>query len=249
MTSLEFKEVLPGSGHFTLDPESEPAKYLASIITWYGPKFSPKDVPQFYDVSSITENPKCLQRVTDIFVERYRAQGDKGPTHVLGYDARGFIIGPPIAMALGIPFILFRKDAKNPGVVVESSGYSKEYVEKQLDNMCIRLGSVPQGSRVLLIDDLIATGGTALAGFELCLALGIQVCEFAAVIDLPFCEGVSKIRAYAGGRFKDTPIFTLIDGRMVPDGNGRDPPVWEEDARIISAPKGKEIMDKYPYLR
>jgi adenine phosphoribosyltransferase len=245
---MSFPEVTPGSKHYALDPESEDGKYLAQQIWWYGPKFSPKDVPAFYDVSSITEDPKCFGKVIELFVNRYKAMGEAGPTHVLGYDARGFLIGPPIALALGIPFVLFRKDAKNPGVVVESSGYSKEYAEKKLDAMCMRLGAIKPGARVLLIDDLIATGGTALAGFELCLSCDVEVLEFAAVIDLPFCEGVQKIRAYADGRFKDTPIFTLVDGRTIPDSNGRDPKEWAEASRVVPAPKAKEIMAKYPSL-
>eukprot|EP00930_Biecheleria_cincta_P056765 TRINITY_DN42826_c0_g1_i1.p1 TRINITY_DN42826_c0_g1~~TRINITY_DN42826_c0_g1_i1.p1 ORF type:complete len:515 (+),score=92.64 TRINITY_DN42826_c0_g1_i1:66-1610(+) len=243
-----FTEVVAGSGHWALHPDSDDAKAIAAAQLWYGPKFSPKDVPSFFDVSSLTEDPSSFQRITKIFVERYKAQGEKGPTHVLGYDARGFIIGPPVALALGIPFVLFRKDAKNPGVVVESSGYAKEYVEKKLDNMCFRIGSIPPGARVLLIDDLIATGGTALAGFELCMSLDIEVAEFAAVIDLPVCEGVRKIREYAGGRFKDTPIFTLIDGKTVPQENCRDPSTWGEEGRFIPAPRGKEIIAKYPGL-
>mmetsp|Transcript_10030 Transcript_10030/g.31453 ORF Transcript_10030/g.31453 Transcript_10030/m.31453 type:complete len:247 (-) Transcript_10030:37-777(-) len=245
---MAFVEVTPGSKHFALDPESDDGKYLSQKIWWFGPKFSPKDVPAFYDVSSISEDPECFRKVTDLFVNRYKAMGEAGPTHVLGYDARGFIIGPPIALALGIPFVLFRKDAKHPGVVVESSGYSKEYAEKKLDAMCMRLGSIKPGARVLLIDDLIATGGTALAGFELCLSCGVDVCEFAAVIDLPFCKGVEKIREYAGGRFKDTPIFTLVDGRTIPDANGRDPVNWTEDSRVVPATKAKEMMEKYPEL-
>jgi len=246
--TLPIKELEEGSKHFTLDPESEDAKYLSSKIWWFGPKYSPKDVPAFYDVSSLTEDAKTFRKVINIFVRRYKAMGKKGPTHVLGYDARGFIIGPPIALALGIPFVLFRKDQKQPGVLVESSGYSKEYAEKKLDAMCMRMGSIKPGDRVLLIDDLIATGGTALAGFELCNSCGVEVCEFAAVIDLPFCEGVKKIREYGEGRFKDVPVFTLVDGRTIPDENGRDPKKWDEASRVVPAPKAKEMLEKYPEL-
>merc|ERR1712196_100089 len=103
--------------------------------------------------------------------------------------------------------------------------------------MCMRLGAIKAPARVLPIDDLIATGGTALAGFELCLSCGLDVLEFAAVIDLPVCEGVKKIRAYADGRFKDTPVFTLVDGRTIPDENGRDPVNWSEASRVVTAPK------------
>eukprot|EP01052_Picozoa_sp_SAG31_P034453 SAG31_NODE_4029_length_3650_cov_1.509716_4_plen_187_part_00 len=119
-------------------------------------------------------------------MERYREQIEAGcgPTVVVGYDARGFVLGPPIALALKLPFVLLRKAGKNPGPLVESSAYSKEYKEHQPDKMCVRLGSVLPKDRVLLIDDLIATGGTAISGFELCEALGASVHEFAAIIEL-----------------------------------------------------------------
>ena len=68
----------------------------------------------FYDVSGITENPEVFQLVVDFFVERYRAQGANGPTHIAGFDARGFLFGPPIALALKIPFVMIRKAGKLP---------------------------------------------------------------------------------------------------------------------------------------
>ena len=144
-------------------------------------------MPAFYDLSGVTENPAAFQSCVDVFVERYKGHiaAGKGPTVVVGYDARGFVIGPPVALALQIPFVLLRKAGKNPGPLVESSAYSKEYAEHQPDRMCVRLGAIKPSDRVLLIDDLIATGGTAIAGFELCSALGAEVHEFAALIELP----------------------------------------------------------------
>jgi adenine phosphoribosyltransferase len=247
---IEFPEVTPGSKHYALDPNSKDGKMIAEAIWWMSPKFSPKNVPAFYDLSSITEKPAVFKRVIDIFVSRYRAMGkERGPTHVVGYDARGFILGPPIAMALRIPFVLLRKDAKGVGVLAESSGYEKEYAEAKLDKLCMRLGAIKAPARVLLIDDLIATGGTALAGFELCMSCGLDVLEFAAIIDLPVCEGVQKIRAYAGGRFKDTPVFTMVDGKSVPEENCADPKPWAEDSRIVPGPKASELLAKYPDLK
>merc|ERR1712087_1012042 len=101
--------------------------------------------------------------------------------------------------------------------------------------MCMRLGAVPPGSRAVLIDDLIATGGTALSGFELCHSCGVEVYEFAAVIDIPFCEGVKKIRDYAGGRFTHVPIVTMVDNTRIGDDQGRDPAHWKEDGRTVPA--------------
>ena len=102
-------------------------KRIAAALPWYGPKYSPHDVPSFYDVSGITESPEVFKAVVNLFVERYRAQGANGPTHIAGFDARGFLFGPPIAMALDIPFVMIRKAGKLPGVLVSSGKYVTEY--------------------------------------------------------------------------------------------------------------------------
>ena len=214
--------------HTTLNPESKEAKDIANAIVWYSPHFSPKDVPRFYDIASLTENPKLFQETIDVTVQRYKSMGEKGPTHVLGFDARGFLLGTPIALALGIPFVMLRKKEKSPGVLIKSTPYSKEYHEETADTMVIRRGSIRKGDRVLLIDDLIATGGTALSGFELCHAIGATVVDFTAVIAIPFCDGIRKIREYKDGAFKDVPIFTLIDDNMIGDSNCGDPKDWPE---------------------
>ena len=76
---------------------------IATCLPWYGPRFSPHDVPNFYDVSGICENPKAFKAVVDVFVERYEkssSETDK-PTKIAGFDARGFLFGPTIATRLG----------------------------------------------------------------------------------------------------------------------------------------------------
>lgn len=237
-------------------------RQIAATCRYYGPAFSPKAVPFFYDLSGITENPAAFKAVVDIFVARYRAQpAEKRPTVVVGYDARGFVLGPPIALALGLPFVLLRKQGKNPGPLVDSTAYSKEYKEKQPDKMCVRLGAVKKGDRVLLVDDLIATGGTALSGFELCDALGAEVAEFASIIEIPVCNGVEKIRAWPAaladdgktvvgketGKFKDVPIFSVLDSATVhalrpsPD----DPAGWAEPSKQVAMKDAGRIMERY----
>jgi adenine phosphoribosyltransferase len=101
--------------------------------------------------------------VVDFFVARYRAQGAAGPTHIAGFDARGFIFGPPIALALKLPFVMIRKAGKLPGVLVSSGKYVTEY---SVDETVMRLGSVKAGDRVVLVDDLIATVGRHPLGFR-----------------------------------------------------------------------------------
>ena len=196
-------------------------KRIAASLPWYGPKYSPHDVPSFYDVSGITESPEVFKAVVNLFVERYRAQGANGPTHIAGFDARGFLFGPPIAMALDIPFVMIRKAGKLPGVLVSSGKYVTEY---STDETVMRLGSVKAGDRVVLVDDLIATGGTALAGFNLVDQLGARVHEFAAMVSLPFLDGVKKIHEHADGKFKDVPCFTMVDDSTIGPEMGRDPP-------------------------
>eukprot|EP01064_Diplonema_japonicum_P037455 TRINITY_DN875_c8_g1_i1.p1 TRINITY_DN875_c8_g1~~TRINITY_DN875_c8_g1_i1.p1 ORF type:complete len:269 (+),score=92.65 TRINITY_DN875_c8_g1_i1:71-808(+) len=236
--------------HWIPDQESVEVKEMAKTLWWYAPEFSPKDVPKFYDVSGITENPVAFKNMIDLFVERYRSAPEgKGPTHILGYDARGFIMGPPIALALGIPFVLLRKDGKNPGVLVHSTGYRKEYEEAVPESLCIRLGSIDENSRVVLIDDLIATGGTAIAGFELVEAIGASVYEFAAMIQLPFLDGVQKIREFHDGKFKDVSICTLVDDTTIPDSACGDPKDWKEKSRNVDPTSAKEIRAKYDFPR
>ena len=107
---------------------------------------------------------------------------------------------------------MIRKAGKLPGVLVSSGEYVTEY---STDETVMRFGAINESDRVVLIDDLIATGGTALAGFELCDQLGARVHEFAAMIELPFLNGVKKIHEYKDGKFKDVPCFTVVDSLTI----------------------------------
>jgi len=225
------------------------------------PLSPPLSHPHPLSLPSPPKNAEAFQATVDIFVDRYRAQpAATRPTVVVGYDARGFVLGPPIALALGLPFVLLRKAGKNPGPLVTSTAYSKEYKEHQPDQMCVRLGALKAGDRVLLIDDLIATGGTALAGFELCDALGATVSEFGSIIEIPVCNGVEKIRAWPAaleddgtirgaetGKFANVPIFSVLDSATVhalrpkPD----DPAGWHEPSKNVPMSRAVRIMNKY----
>ncbi|CUE85912.1 Adenine phosphoribosyltransferase, putative [Bodo saltans] len=230
---MEVIEISPK--YYTLQPEGELAKQIASQLTWFSPKFSPKDVPRFYDISAVTENPALFQAVVKSMSARYRSMGDAAPTHVLGFDARGFLLGAPIAYELGIPFVMMRKAEKSPGVLLRSEPYHKEYAEAHPDTMAIRKGSIGPGSRVVLVDDLIATGGTAISGFQLVEASGATVVEFAAVIGIPFLDGVAKIHSEGNGKFKDVPVFTLVHDSAITEKTCGDPSTWEEGkSRVIA---------------
>lgn len=229
---MEVVEISPK--YFILNPEGDLAKFIASKLTWFSAAFSPKDVPRFYDISAVTENPELFRAVVQSMSARYRAMGDKAPTHILGFDARGFLLGAPIAYELGIPFVMMRKAEKSPGVLLRSEPYHKEYAEAHPDTMAIRQGSIGPGSRVVLVDDLIATGGTAISGFQLVEASGATVVEFAAVIGIPFLDGVAKIHSEGNGKFKDVPVFTLVHDSAITDATCGDPTAWENGkSRII----------------
>lgn len=111
-------------------------------------------------------------------------------THIVGIEARGFLLGAPLASRLGLPFVLVRKEGKLPSEVVSAS-YELEYGSAtiELDRSALR-----EGDRVLLVDDLIATGGTLLAAASLVEQLGASVVRIAAAIDLPDLGGSAQLR-------------------------------------------------------
>ena len=208
--------------HECLLQTSADAKLIAANLPWYSAEYSPHDVPAFYDVSGLTEQPAVFQRTIDVLAARYSGlPAERAPTAIAGFDARGFIFGPPLALALGVPFVMIRKAGKLPGVLVSSGAYETEY---STDETVMRLGSVQAGDRVVLVDDLIATGGTAIAGFELVDQLGAEVLEFAAVVCLPGLGGVEAIHGHADGKFASVPVFTLVDDATIGAENCQDPP-------------------------
>ena len=110
---------------------------------------------------------------------------------VVGFEARGFIFGPPVALALGCAFVPLRKRGKLPGAVV-SQEYSLEYGTDVIE---VHADALERGARVLLIDDLVATGGTLAAGVSLMEVLGASVHECACVNELPELKGREKLGA------------------------------------------------------
>ena len=132
------------------------AQRIADVIPYY--PFH--GVPRFYDISGMTHNPEIFQLVIDIFVARYK---DLEVDAIAGLDARGFVMGPPIALALKKPFIMIRKKGKLPNAITGAE-YRKEYVgDNQTggDELCLSNTAITkEGMRILVIDDLVATGGT-----------------------------------------------------------------------------------------
>ena len=114
-------------------------------------------MPRFYDISGMTQDPAAFQLCIDIFVKRYSGMAIDA---IAGLDARGFVLGPPIALALKLPFIMIRKKGKLPNAVTGEE-YRKEYQGANAsggDELCISRTAIKEGARVLVIDDLVATG-------------------------------------------------------------------------------------------
>jgi len=155
---------------------------------------------QFRDITPLLQDAKVFRVLIDAFVHRYMDTGMR-PDVVAGLDARGFILGAVVAYELNVGFVPIRKKGKLPFTTVEET-YELEYGSATVE---LHTDAVKPGDRVLLIDDLIATGGTMMAGKKLLEKLGATVTEGAAIVDLPELGGSQKLRE------SGLPLFTLID--------------------------------------
>jgi len=144
---------------------------------------------QFRDITPLLQDPRVFRVLIDAFVHRYMHPALR-PDVVAGLDARGFILGAVVAYELGLGFVPIRKKGKLPFTTVEET-YELEYGSATVE---LHTDAVKPGQRVLLIDDLIATGGTMLAGKKLLEKLGATVIEGAAIVDLPELGGSQRIR-------------------------------------------------------
>ena len=154
---------------------------------------------QFRDITPLLQDAKVFRILIDAFVHRYMDPAMR-PDVVAGLDARGVILGAVIAYELNVGFVPVRKKGKLPFSTVEET-YELEYGSATVE---LHTDAVKAGDRVLLIDDLIATGGTMMAGKKLLEKLGAHVVEGAAIVDLPELGGSEKLRS-AG-----LPLFTLL---------------------------------------
>jgi 5'-methylthioadenosine phosphorylase len=156
----------------------------------------PKEGIMFRDITTLIENPKAFAYCIEKFKEKY---SNCGIDKIAGIEARGFIFGAALAKDLGLPFVLIRKKGKLPGEVVAQE-YALEYGTDKIE---MHVDSISAGDNVLLIDDLLATGGTMAAACQLVEKVGGKVCECAFVIDLPDLKGAEKLAGYE--------LFKLVD--------------------------------------
>jgi len=148
----------------------------------------PKAGIQFRDITPLLADARAFRRTVDELVQPFAGQRlDK----VAGVEARGFILGGAVAHQLSIGFVPLRKKGKLP-YRTRSVEYALEY---GVDIMEMHLDAVCEGERVILVDDLIATGGTAMAAVELLAQAGVEIVAAAFVIDLPDLGGADRLRA------------------------------------------------------
>ncbi|GMI45336.1 hypothetical protein TrCOL_g3611 [Triparma columacea] len=175
------------------------------------PYFPFKGIPRFYDIGGFLSRPSMFQRIVDIFVSRYSTLEIDA---VAGMDARGFVLGPPIALGLNKKFIMIRKKGKMPNCV-SSGEYECEYGKR--GGMCIQKHALSPGERVLIIDDLVATGGTLSAGIQCVKLLGCTVVECACVVELkmfidppPESGMPNRTKLFEGQGMGDVKVWGLI---------------------------------------
>ena len=156
----------------------------------------PKPGILFYDITSILAEPKAFAYCLDTMVDMYK---DEDIDAVAAIESRGFVFAAPFADRLGIPLILIRKKGKLPGKTI-SKKYQLEYGQAEIE---VHPQDVPVGKRVLVVDDLIATGGTLKAATDLVVEAGAKVAGIFGVVGLPFLN----YKAILGS----IPIRTLVE--------------------------------------
>jgi adenine phosphoribosyltransferase len=155
-------------------------KHIRSI-----PDF-PKPGILFYDISTLLAHPKAWHATIERMAETVKAYK---PDVLAGIESRGFLLAAPLAIALGTGFVMLRKKGKLPGITVRHT-YALEY---GTDTIEIQADAVDKGKRVVLVDDLLATGGTMAAAVTLLEQVGAVVPAAACIIELTFLEGRKKL--------------------------------------------------------
>jgi len=149
----------------------------------------PKKGILFYDITTLLKDKAGYATLIDVLAERYIG---KGVDLILGMEARGFIFGPALAYRLSAGFVPVRKPGKLPAPT-ERVEYDLEYGSNVLE---VHKDAIQKGQRVLIVDDLLATGGTAEATAKLASGLGAEIAGLAFVVELDFLKGRDKLKSY-----------------------------------------------------
>lgn len=162
-------------------------EYFKSLIRGV-PDFPKKGI-LFYDITTLLKERKAFSDAINALAARYR---DQSIDLVLGVESRGFIFAPTLAYQLGAGFVPVRKPGKLPAETVKIT-YELEYGQDSLE---IHRDAIREGQRVLVVDDLLATGGTAAAVIQLIRKLGGVVAGVAFLVELEFLNGRNKLKGY-----------------------------------------------------
>ena len=149
----------------------------------------PKKGILFYDITTLLKNAKALRQVMDLLTGKYI---DQKIDLVLGVESRGFIFAPLLAYQLGAGFVPVRKSGKLPAESVKAT-YDLEYGKDSLE---IHKDAIQPGQRVLIVDDLLATGGTAAAVAQMVQQMGGEVVGLTFLVELEFLEGRKKLNGF-----------------------------------------------------
>jgi adenine phosphoribosyltransferase len=151
----------------------------------------PKPGVMFKDITPLLDDPEAFGRVVQALADEGRRDGEVVVDKIVGIEARGFILAAPVALALGVGFIPMRKPGKLPAATLEVS-YDLEYGSETLQ---IHADAVAPGDRVLIVDDVLATGGTAVAARTLVERAGGEVAGLAVLMELGFLDGRTRCGA------------------------------------------------------
>ncbi|KAK9492447.1 phosphoribosyltransferase-like protein [Lipomyces doorenjongii] len=157
----------------------------------------------FEDILPIFKSPKTFQSLIDAIKHQIEANfstPESKPDVVVGLDARGFLFGPTLALQLGAAFVPVRKQGKVPGPTVEAE-FEKEYGK---DVFVMQADAIKAGQKVIIVDDIIATGGSAKAAGQLVTKLGGEILEYVFILELDFLHGRDQLNA---------PVYTLLSGQ------------------------------------
>jgi adenine phosphoribosyltransferase len=163
--------------------EMDLKSYIRSV-----PDFPKKGIV-FKDITTLTKNPKAFGATVDEFYDHYK---NKGIDAVVAVESRGFIFGGALAYRLGVGFIPVRK----PGKLPAKTNRQEYQLEYGTDSLEIHIDAISKGMRVLILDDLLATGGTILATCDLVKSLGGNIVGLGFLIELTFLKGRERLKEY-----------------------------------------------------
>lgn len=182
-------------GHHSVSSQSD-IQALKSVLHKY-PNFPVKGV-LFEDFLPIFRDPSLFRKLINAFkIHLEKVYQTQKIDYIVGLEARGFLIGPSLALAMGVGFVPIRKAGKLPGECVRTV-YEKEYGK---DTFELQVSAIPPGSNVIVIDDIIASGGTAMAAQDLLNQISVNVLEYDFVLELDFLNGKKNL---------GSPVFTLL---------------------------------------